>query len=178
MKFKFCCLKKEPEEVLKVIANYPLYECAIANTDWEEHGLAVLYVCRSAMDCRYTAAFYMVDTYCLGLKNTYAMVNGDRDQMLDIRSRIDQGYSLTPYDYEDARSLILGAVEYAGLLGFQPNEDWRDTRHIIEADRAYARKFTFGKDGKPYYIQGPDDDARKVTSKLATIDHHYLVRAH
>jgi hypothetical protein len=98
------------------------------------------------------------------------MVNGDRDQMLDVRRRIDQRNALAPYDYEDARSLILGAVGYAASLGFQPNEDWRDTRYIVEANRAHIRKFTFGKDGKPYYIQGPDDDARKITSKLASID--------
>ncbi len=98
--------------------------------------------------------------------------------MLDIRRRINQKYALAPYDYEDARSLILGAVEYAASLGFQPNEDWQDARYVVEADRSYVRKFKFGKDGKPYYIQGPDDDARKITSKLASIDHHYLVRAY
>lgn len=178
MKFKFCCLKKRPDEILKGADKFPIHECLIADTRWQQHGLAVLYICRSVLDCRYACAFYMVDTYCLGVKNTFAKVNLDRDRMLDFRRQIEQKHALMPYDYEDARSLILGAIDYAASLGFQPNEDWRDSRYMVEADRPYTRKFKFGKDGKPLYIQGPNDDARSIMAKLATIDHHYLVRAY
>lgn len=173
MKFKFCCMKKLPADS---IDKFPIHECLIADVDWQQHGLAVLYICRSALDSRYACAFYMVDTYCLGVKNTFAKVNLDRNHMLEFRRRIEQKDSLIPYDYEDARSLILGAVDYAASLGFQPNEDWRDSRFIVEADRTYAHKFKFGKDGKPLYIQGPHDDARSIMAKLATIDHDLLVR--
>jgi len=178
MKFKFCCLNKRPDETLKGVGKFPIHECLIADTQWQQHGLAVLYVSRNVLDCRYACAFYMVDTYCLGVKNTFAKVNLDRDRMLDFRRLIEQKHALTPYDYEDARSLILGAIDYAASLGFQPNEDWKDSRYIVEADRAYTRKFKFGKDGKPLYIQGPNDDARSIMAKLATVDHDYLVRAY
>ena len=178
MKFKFCCLSKKPDEILKGVDKFPINECAIADARWQKHGLAVLYVSRKVLDCRYVCAFYMVDTYCLGVKNTFAKVNVDRDRMLDFRRRIEQEHELLPYDYEDARSLILGAIDYAASLGFQPNEDWRDSRYVVEADRAYTRKFKFGKDGKPFYIQGPHDNAASVMAKLANIDHDYLFRAY
>jgi hypothetical protein len=177
MKFKFCCLRKKPEEILKGADKLPIHECLIADTEWEQHGLAVLYVSRKVLDCRFTCGFYLVDTLCLGVKNTFAKANLDRDQMLDFRRQVAHAHTFTPYDYEDARSLILGAIDYAASLGFQPNEDWRDSRHIVEADRPYVRKFRYGKDGKPLYVQGPHDDVRSIMSKLATVDHHYLVRA-
>lgn len=178
MKLKFCCLNKKPEDLLKSIFNFPLHECLIADTDWKQHGMAVLYVCRNALDCRYACAFYMVDTYCLGVKNTFAKVNLDRDRMLEFRAQLERKHGLMPFGYEDARSLILGAIDYATSLGFEPNEDWRYSRYLVEADRTYTPKFKFGKDGKLFYVQGPHDDARSVMNKLASIDHHYLVRAY
>jgi len=107
MKFKFCCLNKSPDEILRGVGKLPIHECLIADTGWQQHGMAVLYLCRSVFDCRYTCAAYMVDTYCLGLKDTFAKVNLDRDHMLDSRGRVGRKYALMPYDYEDARSLIL-----------------------------------------------------------------------
>ncbi len=177
MKFKFCCLKKNPQELLKGAAKFPLYECLRADNGWERHGMAVLYVCRQLSD-RYICAAYMVDTYCLGLKNTFVKINLQRDDMLDARRRLEQNGVFEQYDYEDARSLILGAIEYAASLGFQPNEDWQNSRYVVEEERPYHPKFEYGQDGKPLYIQGPNDDATLIMSKLAAVvDHHYLVRA-
>jgi len=176
MKFKFCCLRKSPEELVKGAARFPLHECLIADNGWEEHGMAVLYICRHAFNCRYICAFYMVDTYCLGLKNTFANVNLERDRMLDVRRRLEQQDELQPYDYEDARSLIFGAIDYAASLGFSPNEDWQHSRYIVEEGRPYVPKFDYGKDGKPFYIQGPDDDAKSIMKTLAIADRNYLVR--
>jgi hypothetical protein len=178
MKFKFCCLNKKPDEVLQSVGNFPVHECLIADSNWQQHGLAVLYISRIALNCRFVCAFYLVDTYCLGVKNTFAKVNLDRDHMLDFRQQVERNRGLRPYDYEDARSLILGAIDYAGSFGFQPNEDWRDSRHIVEANRAYLRKFKFGKDGKPFYVQGPNDDPKSIMAKLAAVDQRHPMRAY
>ncbi len=177
LKFKFCCFKKNPEDLLQDGAKFPLHECLIANTGWQKNGLAVLYVCRQMVESRYVCAVYMVDTYCLGLKNTFARVNLDKNGMLEAREQLAQKYLLLRFDYEDARSLILGAIDYAARLGFQPNEDWRYSRFVIEAARPYVPKYRYGRDGKPCYIQGPHDDVREIMSKLAKVDHDYLVRA-
>jgi hypothetical protein len=176
LKFKFCCLKKDPEELLQGVAHFPLHECRIANTNWQKNGLAVLYVCRQMIESRYICAFYMVDAYCLGLKNTFAKVNLDRSGMVEFREQLAQKYPLLRFDYEDARSLILGAIDYAARFGFQPNEDWRYSRFVIEHARSYVPKYRFGRDGKPYYIQGPHDNVREIMSKLATVNHEHLVR--
>ena len=61
---------------------------------------------------------------------------------------------------------MLGAIDYANGLGFFPNKDWADSRHILEPDRSFENKFEFGKDGEPFFIQGPDDDPGAVLAKL------------
>lgn len=176
-KFKFCCLKKNPEELLKDAAKYPLHECCLANNGWRQHGMAVLFVSRKVIESRYICAFYMVDTYCLGLKDTFAQVNLDRSRMLELRSHVEHTGALQPYNYEDARSLILGAIDFAASFGFKPNEDWNLSGKVIEETRAYVPRFKFGKDGKPFYVQGPHDDARSIMNTLSKFDHNYLVRA-
>ena len=178
MKFKFCCLKKRPDELLKDASKFPVYECLLADNGWDKHGMAVLYVCRQVLDCRYICAAYMVDTYCLGLKNTFVKVNLEKPDMVAARRRLEQNGALRQYNYEDARSLILGAIDYAASFGFEPNEDWQYSRYVVEEGRPYVPKFEYGENGKPMYVQGPDDDVQSIMEKLATVDHHYLVRAY
>ena len=76
------------------------------------------------------------------------------------------GLPLVPIDYEDARSIILGGIEYARKLGFSPNQDWKDSKHVVEPDRPFNKKFEFGRDGQPLYIQGPSDDFVEIAEKL------------
>lgn len=58
-------------------------------------------------------------------------------------------YSWVDFDYQDVRCLILGAIEYANGLGFEPNRAWKHSKYVVEADKPFENKFTYGKDGKP-----------------------------
>ena len=40
---------------------------------------------------------------------------------------------------------------------------------VLESGRPFDRKFKFGKDGKPFYVQGPNDDAKKIMNQLAPL---------
>lgn len=37
---------------------------------------------------------------------------------------------------------------------------------IVEPEKEFERKFTFGNAGKPFYIQGPHDDVYHIMEKL------------
>ena len=69
-------------------------------------------------------------------------------------------------EYEDARSVILGGIEYARNLDFEPNPDWKDSQYMIEPERPFNPKFKFGLHGKPMYISGPHDKPTKMPLKL------------
>lgn len=60
-------------------------------------------------------------------------------------------------------------IDYARQIGFEPHPDWRLSGRIVEAERSFSNKFTFGSDGKPFYIQGPNDDASKIMRILGPL---------
>jgi tetratricopeptide (TPR) repeat protein len=163
-KFKFCCERSTSEDTVETLCqratDFPVAVCRAA-PGWEEGGLAAIVVARRTPDQRYLAASYLVDTLCLGLKETFVQRIHDQPDFAG-----GHGASLEEMAYEDARSLILGAVEYARQWGFEPDPDWSLSSSIIEADRPFKRKFTFGKDGKPVYVAGPNDDTPRILRTL------------
>ncbi len=170
-KYKFCCREKEkaidqgsPRSLIQKSTEYPVYECRI-NEDWQEKGLATIFVLRQLPNLKYIFGTYLVDILCMGLKNTFCNANMPYST---IERMMERAHSpLIHSEYEDSRSIILGGIEYAKGLGFNPNRDWEDSKHIVEPERPFHNKFTFGKDGKPIYIPGPDDNPTEIMSKLS-----------
>ncbi|PYT57226.1 MAG: hypothetical protein DMG46_14950, partial [Acidobacteria bacterium] len=100
----------------------------------------------------------------------------------EVRPFLDQcPDALQEIPYEDARSVILGAIEFARQFGFEPDESWKASNTLVEAHRLFSPRFNFGKDGQPLYIQGSHDDARNIMSKLAPFiregSAHYIAAA-
>lgn len=63
------------------------------------------------------------------------------------------------------RHLVFGAVEYARSLGFESHPDFEKARgHLGPWTGPSA--ITFGRDGKPFYIQGSYDDPSYVMKAL------------
>lgn len=71
-----------------------------------------------------------------------------------------------PAPIDLSRHLVWGAVEYARGLGFDPHPDLRPAAgHLGSLDEPCA--IGFGRDGKPFYLQSPYDDANRI---LRTLD--------
>ena len=73
-----------------------------------------------------------------------------------------------------------GAVEFAGSFGFSPHPDFRHASRLLEGiDPAdYPHEFTFGRDGKPFYIQGPNEtptQANAIAQRVEGAGGHYIV---
>jgi hypothetical protein len=114
-----------------------------------------------------TVCVYLLDVYCLGVKN--AMGPDDMDDRA-LRRFIDQvcsGYHAPPEPapIELVRDLVLGAAEYAHGLGFAPHPDFEHARAHL-GPWAAPSAITFGCDGKPTYVEGPYDDSQHVLRTL------------
>ncbi len=77
-----------------------------------------------------------------------------------------------------AQQLVFGAVDYARGLGFEPHPDYADVvAHL--GDPVGRCDIEFGRDGMPFFVQGPYDDARRVLQTLdASVgpgNYHFLV---
>ena len=51
------------------------------------------------------------------------------------------------------------------LLGFEPHRDFGRARRLLGPWRGPS-PITFGRDGKPYYVNGPYDDPERVLATL------------
>jgi hypothetical protein len=134
-----------------------------------ESGLAMVAVARRHKPQRVSVCGYLVDTYCLGVKNALGPeIMNERD----LPAFLGRYYSAIQPDtpaieapLELARHLVWGAVDYARGLGFEPHPDFAATAgHLGSWDEKSA--ITFGRDGRPFFVQGPHDNPRAVIRTL------------
>lgn len=109
----------------------------------------------------------VVDVYCLGVKNSLGPRKIRPDELRAFVSRCFEAYGGPPIaaPLPLAQSLVLGAVDYARALGFAPHRDFAPARPSL-GDWAGPCPITFGQKGKPFFIQGPRDDADFVMRTL------------
>jgi hypothetical protein len=139
--------------------------------DGSDPGLAVLVsvlVARRDRRKRLSVCGYLVDTGCLGVKNVIGPKNVADRRLPDFVRSYFQAYEddPMPIPLELAQQLVYGAEAYARGLGFEPHPDYAAAKgHLGEWSGRSV--ITFGRHGKPYYFQGPYDDAAAV---LRTLD--------
>jgi hypothetical protein len=133
----------------------PIFECWIT-PNWEEQGLI-------------TFATYLMDMYCLGLKDTTAIFSKTDSEYRDITNTMFEAHGGKQLiNYTLAHNIIYGGIAYAEDLGIKPEKYWSVSQFILEEDTEDIEliDITFGKDGKPCFINGPYDNVGKIVSKL------------
>lgn len=141
-----------------------------------ETGLGTLWLSRQLPDGSHAIAGFLVDVYCLGVKNAlYNIIEEPKYPALlaELRSDLSAtGGHLLPVEPAHLRKLVEGAAAYAQTLGFQPHPDY-PLASLIFGDidaAACTTQFEYGKDGKPLYIPNSDDtpsEHRRVLGTLA-----------
>jgi hypothetical protein len=131
-------------------------------------GLAIVAVARREPRGALRVCQYLLDVYCLGVKNTtgpLVIPTDELDGLLVDFYRSFRGYLPVPSDL--AHQLVWGAFAYAETLGFAPpaHSDWRKTRGHLD-ERPNSIGIEFGRDGKPFYVNGPHDNTDHVLSTL------------
>lgn len=132
-------------------------------------GIAGVLVARRDRPRRVSACGYLVDVYCLGVKNTLGPRLMKEDDLRSLRRMFFEGFAEAgpplevPLDL--ARHLVCGAVDYARGLGFAPHPDYPQVAgHLGRWEE--ASDITFGRDGAPFYVQGPYDNGASVLRTL------------
>lgn len=169
LKYKKCCLfedqkEQNPLHLIENASKYPIEKCWIRES-WEQDGLAnILIVRKNPKTGKFLFAMVLADTYCLGVKN--AMANADVDKEVIEQIIKFHPYQMIETDYEYCRGIILGSIDFAKNIGFEPHKDWQYAKEFVEPDKSYRTIHKFGKNGKPFYIPGPDDDFEKILEIL------------
>lgn len=141
-------------------------------------GLAKVVVARSERDDRFEACAYLVDYWCLGVKDAIeprTLSTSEYAYMLDKLYEAEvQGIAdgePLPEAWVDislaqAQAIVFKAVEYAAKLGFQPHPDFEKAKPFL-GEWDGELQLTFGRNGQPFYRSGPYDNYQAI---LATLD--------
>lgn len=133
----------------------------------EADGLAQIFVARVRGD-QYLVCSYLVDYWCLGVKNALGprKLNRSQYEAMVKKSYTSFGQGHREISLEQAQAIILGAVEYASQLGLKPHRDFAAARsHLGEASENLP-PVEFGREGKPFYVNGPHDNPKRIIAKL------------
>lgn len=130
-------------------------------------GLVCVLVARRHRHDKVSVCGYLVDVHCLGVKNALGPRLMDEVDLVAFRRWFFAAYGADPVvaPLDLAQQLVFGAVDYARGLGFEPHPDYVDVvGHLGDASGDCA--IAFGRDGMPFFVQGPYDDARRVMQTL------------
>src|SRR5450432_2232674 len=76
------------ESVLEEARTFPILECWISD-DWQDgSGLVQIILARQQPNEKICCALYLVDKYCLGLKNTFAKINLSPERYQDVYDKV------------------------------------------------------------------------------------------
>jgi hypothetical protein len=143
---------------------YPIYGCWLT-AEWKEEGITPVVIAREQTPGKLLVASYMVDLFCLGIKDVVVKTDYSISKFERDLPKFCAGNPLK-CSVELAHEIVYGGLEYAAKLGFEPHPDFHKGMAdlILDPPDAHTRvdKVEFGKNGKPFYITGPYDDAKKI----------------
>lgn len=142
-------------------ASGDLMACYI-NRGWKEDGKASIYVVRRVPGGGYALGAYLVDLWCMGLKEAYGRLDLDYDEFLAQTQGPDAPLEIERIDLDTVRRLVAGGIRFAGQNGFRlpPRlERWTALLGGV-GDPATADLSGFGLEGKLHY-EGSLEDLRK-----------------
>lgn len=148
--------------------DWPIHECVI-NQSWKTNGLATLMISRMQPNNRLVFGSYLVDVFCLGLKDTFCNADFTKSEFEQFKEKFYRDSAPIKCSSSSAHTIIYGGIEFASSFGFKPHEDFSISRYILDEPGSFDKdeSIEFGKNGKPLYIQGPHDDPNVVLEKLS-----------
>jgi len=154
---------------LQAAAAAPILHCCHTSVLWEQ-GIGNVLVSRELRSGNVAFAMFLVDVYCLGVKNVFFNVLPRAIYDRKIYDHLLQQGRVRHIRPETARKLVEGAVEYARRFDLPPHADYRVAKPIFGDIKAEActEEFVYGHDGKPYFFAGPHDDMARC---------HFIMRA-
>ena len=168
----------DPTVRLQSAEKWPVVQALVATNLWKD-GLGYLMIARQESEGRLIFAVFLVDVYCLGVKNAFWQA-GTPGDFKDLIQKVQTTQAMSPISPPGLVKIVKGALEYALSFGFRPHPDFRHAAMLLEGIDAATcpQEFTFGRDGRPFYIQGPNESpeqARAIMERILSAGGHFLV---
>ena len=175
----------KPVGGMAIAAGWPVHEVLLSH-GWDQQGAAItlLIARRSPISGKVAAALLLVDLACLGVKSAQVRLFKDvGEYSAGLRAHALRLQPMMPISLNLAAKIVFTGLEYAGKLGFRPDPVYAQAAHLLtgaDPDAEQTPVPTGGPEGKPLYINGPHDDARKIIEHLLRTvgegNFHYLIQ--
>lgn len=158
-------------ERMEAAAKYPVLHCWASADVWTQ-GLGWVCLSRELPGSSVAFGVFLVDRFCLGVKNALADISGRFTYDSRIIRQLRGSAPARDLSPAAARKLVEGSVAYAAALGLHPHPDYHKAKLVfgdIDAGEC-TEEFEFGKDGKPFFIAGPDDTPERCRLILHNLE--------
>ena len=156
-----------PAHQIAAAAACPIFKCLVMPALFEV-GIGQLILARQLPSGLLGIAFFLIDPYCLGVKDAFYREVGWEE----AEERLWGLGEFVDYDPVCARRLVTEAAAYAADLGIPPPADLKVIERLFgDIDGSTCQQvFTFGKDGKPFFVAGPNDGPVKIRRILNALE--------
>ena len=149
----------------------PLGKCYLGK-DSDENGLCTAIVTRIRPSGNVVACFYVVDTYCFGLTDSFCRVNLGPGEWSEMLKASTDKYKLEETPYEFIHNLIYGAIEFAEEAELEPTNTFDVTEYMLDEDTDSIPivPVEFGRNGKHYLnVRSYTPESSNIISTLSEV---------
>lgn len=137
-----------PEQYIKQKARTLEIGTCYVSDDLETMGEGHIIVSRKHTGGRVSMAVYLVDIWCVGVKDTFYRL---RLEDYEFKEMIDTyRLGLRECSYDEAHNRIYGAIAFAEEAGIEPDKSFKITQYMLEEDddNIPLIEYEYGKEGK------------------------------
>ena len=154
-----------PEQYLKQKArSLEIGKCYISE-DLTECGEGVIFVTRLHKGGKISMAFYLVDTFCLGIKDSSYKLRMEEEKVQEFLTHYKK---MNECSYEEAHNWIYGAIAFAEEGGIEPDKSFELTQYMLEEDTDDIPliEYEFGRNGEHLLVCHTVQEANRYLPTL------------
>lgn len=145
----------------------PVKTCVVTERLFDD-GIGWVVLARVQPPGRVAASFFLVDVWCLGIKDAFFAVMPQ--EIFEKRiGETDREQQYVDIDPSVARKLLNDAAAYADSFGLAPSEGFAAAEALFGDIPLATETFSFGKDGKPFFMSGPNDSPTRIRRIVDTL---------
>lgn len=131
-------------------------------------GLVHVVVSRLHTGGKISAAFYLVDKFCLGVKKSFYKLRLDDYDFYEILDMLRSKNGLEETTYDEAHNWVYSAVEFAEEVGIKPCKEFALTRYFLDEDTDDVPliEYEFGDHGKYHLFAQSNLEASRYLPQL------------
>ena len=157
----------------KVLAakNWPVCDSMVTDGIFDG-GMGYAAIARKGPHSQVVGIIFLIDMYCLGVKDAIIDVSSApewKDHLVRLQGSGQRFQTLSP---EAVRKLVEGAAAFAKSFGISACREWPQVQPIFEGIDASQclTEFKYGKDGKPFFMPGPNDSSSRIHQILSLLN--------